>query len=90
VGQRKLWGIVSLVRRYPAHCVNDACAQALDQGVYSYKRVLLLTEGLFAQAVKTVEQGQAPSTATLTQQHELIRDPDEYGELFAAAAGAQA
>jgi hypothetical protein len=27
----------------------------------------------------------------LTQQHELIRDPDEYGELFAAAAaGVQA
>lgn len=90
VGQRKLWGLVSLVRRYPAHCVNAACAQALEQGVYSYKRVQLLTEELFAQAVKAVEQGQAPSTATLTQQHELIRDPDEYGELFAAAAGAQA
>ncbi len=49
-----------------------------------------LTEALFAQAVKAAEQGQAPSTATLTQQHELIRDPDEYGELFAAAAGVQA
>ena len=90
VGQRKLWGIVSLVRHYPAHCVNAACAQALEQGVYSYKRVQLLTEELFAQAVKAAEQGQASSTATLTQQHELIRDPDEYGELFAAAAGAQA
>ena len=90
VGQRKLWGIVSLVQRYPAHCVNAACAQALEQGVYSYKRVVDLTEELFAQAVKAAEQGQAPSTATLTQQHELIRDPDEYGELFAAAAGVQA
>lgn len=90
VGQRKLWGIVSLVRHYPAHCVNAACAQALEQGVYSYKRVQLLTEELFVQAVKAAEQGQASSTATLTQQHELIRDPDEYGELFAAAAGAQA
>ena len=90
VGQRKLWGIVSLVRHYPAHCVNAACAQALEQGVYSYKRVQFLTEELFAQAVKAAEQGQASSTATLTQQHELIRDPDEYGELFAAAAGAQA
>jgi transposase len=90
VGQRKLWGIVSLVQRYPAHCVNAACAQALEQGVYSYKRVLNLTEELFAQAVKAAEQGPAPSTATLTQQHELIRDPDEYGQLFAAAAGVQA
>ncbi len=35
VGQRKLWGIVSLARRFPAHCVDAACAQALEQGVYS-------------------------------------------------------
>ena len=92
VGQRKLWGIVSLVRRYPAHCVNAACAQALDQGAYSYKRVVNLTEEQFAQAVKAAEQGKAaPAGAALTQQHELIRDPDEYGELFAtAAAGGQA
>jgi hypothetical protein len=32
VGQRKLWGIVSLARRYPAQCVDTACAQALEQG----------------------------------------------------------
>jgi len=48
VGQRKLWGIVGLVRRYPAHCINAACAQALEQGIYSYKRVRALTEALFA------------------------------------------
>jgi hypothetical protein len=50
VGQRKLWGIVGLARRYPAHCVDAACAQALEQGIYSYKRVLALTEAIFAQA----------------------------------------
>ncbi|MEZ1355961.1 IS21 family transposase, partial [Pseudomonas aeruginosa] len=55
VGQRKLWGIVSLARRYPAHCVNTACAQALEQGIYSYKRVLALTEAIFAQALAAIE-----------------------------------
>jgi hypothetical protein len=93
VGQRKLWGIVSLARRYPAHCVNAACAQALEQGLYSYKRVQTLSEALFAQAIKAIE-AQPPAgdgkTDTLTQQHELIRDPDEYADLFAAAAGVQA
>jgi hypothetical protein len=91
VGQRKLWGIVSLSRRYPAHCVNAACAQALEQGIYSYKRVLTLTEVLFADALEAIEANAggehvAPTAAVLTQQHGLIRDAHEYGDLFAHAA----
>jgi hypothetical protein len=95
VGQRKLWGIVGLMRRYPAHCINAACAQALEQGVYSYKRVLALTEALFAQAMAAIEahatheHSGADNTPALTQQHELIRDPEEYGDLFAHAAGSK-
>jgi hypothetical protein len=96
VGQRKLWGIVGLARRYPAHCVNAACAQALEQGIYSYKRVLALTESLFADALAAIETQAAVAThtaagqATLTQQHALIREAHEYGDLFtqAAAVGA--
>ena len=95
VGQRKLWGIVGLVRRYPAHCVNAACAQALEQGIYSFKRVQALTEALFADALEAIEtqaggEHVTPTTATLTQQHELIRDADEYGDLFAHAAATAA
>jgi transposase len=92
VGQRKLWGIVGLVRRYPAHCVNAACAQALEQGIYSYKRVLALSESIFADAINAIEaqaggeHSNAATSAALTQQHELIRDADEYGDLFAHAA----
>ena len=91
VGQRKLWGIVGLVRRYPAHCVNAACAQALEQGIYSFKRVQALTEALFADALEAIEAHAggdpvAPTTGVLTQQHGLIRDAQEYGDLFAHAA----
>ena len=91
VGQRKLWGIVGLAKRYPAQCVDAACAQALEQGIYSYKRVLSLTEALFTQAISAIEaqaDARSPrsSTATLTQQHDLIRDAQEYGDLFAHAA----
>lgn len=95
VGQRKLWGIVGLVRRYPAHCVNAACAQALEQGIYSYKRVLTLTEAVFAEAINAIEadagdtpeaRGHSGSVPALVQQHELIRDANEYGDLFAHAA----
>jgi len=94
VGQRKLWGIVSLARRYPAHCINAACAQALEQGIYSYKRVLALTEAIFAQALASIETASSGAPAngshTLTQQHELIRGADEYGDLFAHAAAVTA
>ena len=94
VGQRKLWGIVGLVRRYPAHCVNAACAQALEQGIYSYKRVQALSEAIFAQALSTMEshasaeRSAVGAAAALTQQHELIRDADEYADLFTHAAAA--
>ena len=86
-------GIVGLARRYPAHCVNAACAQALEQGIYSYKRVLALTEALFAQALNVIEaqagigeDGQGVAMPQLLQQHVLIRDASEYGDLFAHAA----
>ena len=96
VGQRKLWGIVGLSRRYPAHCINAACAQALEQGIYSYKRVLALTEAIFAEALNAIEahatsdHSEAATTPALTQQHELIREADEYGDLFAHAAATAA
>jgi hypothetical protein len=91
VGQRKLWGIVGLVRRYPAHCVETACGQALEQGVYSYKRMLALTERVFAEALASLEAASAHATvpgsaaSALTQRHELIREADEYADLFAHA-----
>ena len=100
VGQRKLWGIVGLTKRYPAQCINTACAQALEQGVYSYKRVQALSERLFADAMAAMDDGanneannglQAQTGATvlgvkLAQQDALIRQADEYADLFTHAA----
>lgn len=90
VSQRKLWGIVSLARKYPRHFVDAACERALAEGVYSYNHVKALAEQLVTQALATLEatahnaQQQAPAQA-----HELIRDTQEYGDLFAQlAAGA--
>lgn len=90
------WANASSGASSPAHCVEAACAQALVQGIYSYKRVLALTERVFADALATLEavssRGNAPGPAVsaLTQQHELIRDADEYADLFAHAAAVTA
>ena len=84
VGQRKLWGIVNLAKRYPNHFIDAACAQAMEQGVHSYRHVKAVTERLVADALATLEP--TPEQPTLTQQHALIRSAQEYGDLFAHAA----
>ncbi len=86
VGQRKLWGIVSLASRYPRRLIDSACARALNDGVYSYGHVKAITEKLVAQALQALDV--APADANLTQQHELIRPAEEYAALFARAAAA--
>jgi transposase len=95
VGQRKLWGIVSLTKRYPAVCIEGACAQALEQGVYSHKHVKVLAERLFADAMAAMHEAPTNGHAcggdpvhedALAQQHELIRQTDEYADLFTHAA----
>jgi len=99
VGQRKLWGIVNLVKRLPAQCVETACAQALAQGVYSYKLVAHLAERAFDEAVAVMQAARspqevapasaaAPNAPALTQQHSLIRQADEYADLFSLASTA--
>ena len=85
VGQRKLWGIVHLADRYPRQMVNTACAQAISEGVHSYRHVKALTERLVTQALAQFETEPTAAEPTgPTQAHE----PQEYGELFARAVAA--
>ena len=85
VGQRKLWGIVGLVRHYPKRLVDSACARAMTEGVYSYGRVKALTEQLMDEALKLLSEP-ADAPVTLTQNHDLIRQGDDYADLFSLAA----
>jgi hypothetical protein len=93
VGQRKLWGIVSLIKRYPASCIDIACGQALDQGIYSFKHVQALSERLCASAMAAMndvaDQGRVGGPVHdghLVQRHDLIRLPGEFADLFTHAA----
>jgi hypothetical protein len=85
VGQRKLWGIVGLVKRYPRRLIDQACAQALRENVRSYKSIQNLAERLLAAALADIDapiQGELE----LTQQHPLIRVGDDYADLFTLGA----
>ena len=85
VGQRKLWGIVGLAERYPRRLIDAACANAITDGLHSYRHVKALTEKLVADALATIDA--APQTElALTQEHPLIRTPDVYADLFARGA----
>jgi transposase len=85
VGQRKLWGIVGLVRRYPRRLIEAACALAMQEGVYSYGHVKTLTERLMEEALVLLD---APTTGEvpLTQSHALIRAGNDYADLFTLGA----
>jgi hypothetical protein len=87
VGQRAMWGIVGLSRKYPARLVEQACAHAIGNRIYRYKHVRATVQRLFEQALEQVTA--APQLALpLTQDHLLIRPAAEYGELFSRAAAA--
>jgi len=84
VGQRAMWGIVGLSRKYPARLVEQACAHAIGNRIYRYKHVRATVQRLFEQALERIDA--APDTAaSLTQDHPLIRTPAEYGDLFSRA-----
>ena len=83
-GQRAMWGIVGLSRKYPAWLVEQACAHAIGNRIYRYKHVRATVERLFEQAIAQV--GATPQPASpLTQDHPLIRAAAEYGDLFSHA-----
>lgn len=89
VGQRKLRGVVGLTKRFPRRLIDQACAQALQENVRTYKSIKNLTERLLARALAEID---APLQAELDleQHHPLIRDGEDYADLFTRAATASA
>lgn len=85
LGQRKLWGIVGLVKRYPRRLIDQACAQALRENVTTYKSIQNLTERLLAAALADID-APVQGELDLIQQHPLIRDGDDYADLFTLGA----
>jgi hypothetical protein len=63
----------------------------MEHGVHSYRHVKAITERLVADALAALQPTttSAQAQSNLTQQHELIRSAQEYGDLFAYAASIQ-
>lgn len=85
VGQRKLWGIVGLARNQPRRFIEQACEMALRDGIHSYKIIKALVERLTAEALALLDTP-VQNELTLTQEHPLIRNGDDYADLFTLGA----
>ena len=85
VGQRNMWGVLSLTKKYPARIVEEACALAFEGNVRSSKNVRLIADRAFEAALARLEQP-AQVELPLTQAHPLIRPADDYADLFKLGA----
>jgi transposase len=84
-GQRRMQGIVNLVRHFEYRHIEEAAIKALNTGIRSYKSIRRLV-----QEISEGEQaGKDEDTGTLIQEHELIRSPGDYALFWEEhAAGA--
>jgi transposase len=85
VGQRSMWGIVGLAKKYPARILEQACTIALAGNVRSSKQVRLIADRVFEQALARLDHAPQAEFA-LTQSHPLIRPAAEYTEFFNLSA----
>ena len=85
VGQRSMWGVLALAKKYPARILEQACTVALAGNVRSSSQVRLIADRVFEAALARLEQA-SQAQLPLTQSHVLIRPVEEYTELFNLSA----
>ncbi len=77
-GQRRMYGLVNLVRHYAACHVEKAAELALHNGLRSSKALRRMVESMAAET----EERQPEEAAGLTQEHALIRSGEDYGAFW--------
>jgi len=72
-GQKKMYGLVSLAKKYTREQIESAVELVLSKGIMSYKTIRKILE-------KSISKSEEITTINLfTQEHRLIRQPSEYG-----------
>ncbi len=83
IDTRKIWGILSLDKKYTGGQINEACRKALSVEAYSYRSILMLLE-LETGARKDTDKG-ALSRNTTT--YKFTRSIEEYQQLLLNPGG---
>lgn len=80
-GQRRMYGLINLVRHYPARHVEKAAELAARNGLRSSRALRRIVEGMAAEADESnAESRQARER--LTQEHPLIRSGEDYAAFW--------
>ena len=77
-GQRRMYGLVNLVRHYPACHVEKAAELAKRNGLKSSKALRRMVESMAAEA----GERKAEEVGHLTQKHALIRSGEDYAAFW--------
>ncbi len=77
-GQRRMYGLVNLVRHYAACHIEKAAEIALRNGLRSSKALRRMIESMAAEA----EERKHKESESLTQQHALIRPGEDYAAFW--------
>jgi len=78
-GQRRMYGLVNLVRHFAARHVEKAAEVAKKNGLTSSKALRRMVESIAAQSDETES---AQGRNELTQEHPLIRAGEDYGAFW--------
>jgi len=76
-GQRRMQGIVNLARRFEARHIEEASKKAVNAGLRSCKGMRRLVENIAKSDQVLIED-----VNDLTQDHALIRPPEDYGAFW--------
>ena len=77
-GQRRMQGIVNLVRHYEACYIEEAAIKAIKVDLRNYKSIRNLVKTLAENNKGEKER----ETDSLTQEHKLIRPPEDYAAFW--------
>jgi transposase len=77
-GHRRMQGIVALARKHCAVHIEQAARIALERGIYTCKIIRKLVAGIAGADLA----GKEKAAAEFTQEHSLIRSPQDYALFF--------
>ena len=75
-GQRRMYGLINLIRRYPAYCIEKAAELAKNNGLKSFKAIRRMVESFAEESAKEETDGE------LTKEHPLIRPGHDYAAFW--------
>jgi hypothetical protein len=78
IDTRKIWGILSLDKKYSPEAINEACRQAISIGSYSYRTILMFVNSTLTKK----ETDEAVSSIThKIQNAKFVRSIEEYQQV---------